>query len=82
MVLSINKNILDKSKHSVIEGTTNVEIGIVQVDTFDKMDGVSYIDDDTTGLVINVLSNNVNDETTTYKDNDSVSDKIMRVQSK
>ncbi len=45
----------DKSKPPVIHGAENIKIGVGQVDTFDKMNGISYSDDvDTTGLQINV----------------------------
>ena len=44
-----------KSNPPVIHGADNIKIGVGQVDTFDKMKGVSYSDDvDTTGLQINV----------------------------
>lgn len=44
-----------KSNPPVIHGADNIKIGIGQVDTFNKMNGVSYSDDiDTTGLQINV----------------------------
>ena len=44
-----------KSNPPVIHGSDNIKIGVGQVDTFDKMNGVSYSDDiDTTGLQINV----------------------------
>ncbi|MBP3916910.1 immunoglobulin-like domain-containing protein [Clostridium sp.] len=44
-----------KSNPPVIHGADNIKIGVGQVDTFDKMNGVSYSDDiDTTGLQINV----------------------------
>ena len=44
-----------KSNPPVIHDADNIKIGIGQVDTFNKMNGVSYSDDiDTTGLQINV----------------------------
>ncbi len=46
------------SKSPVIIGADDIEIGVGQVDTFDKMYGVSYTDDiDKTGLTINVSGN-------------------------
>ena len=50
-------NILS-NESPVIIGADNIEIGVGQVDTFDKMDGISYTDDiDKTGLTINVSGN-------------------------
>lgn len=44
-----------KSNPPVIHGANDIKIGIGQVDSFDKMSGVSYSDDlDPTGLQINV----------------------------
>lgn len=44
-----------KSNPPVIHGADNIKIGVGQVDTFDKMNGVSYSDEyHTTGLQINV----------------------------
>ena len=44
-----------KSNPPVIHGVKDIEIGVGEVDTFDKMDGITYTDDvDTTGLQISV----------------------------